>query len=87
MPKVDGGYLRKAASPVYRYNPDFMAYRCREISEKLKKSWLSRFSGRVCLLVLADKTNNNALLALVPIKGDSNCVTSIPTAPCSDVLL
>ena len=28
MPKVtiliDGGYLRKAASPVYRYNPDFI---------------------------------------------------------------
>ena len=34
---IDGGYLRKAASPVYRYNPDFMAYRCREISEKLKR--------------------------------------------------
>ena len=47
----------------------------------------SHFLCRVCLLVLADKTNNNALLALVPIKSDSNCVTSIPTAPRSDVLL
>ncbi len=44
-------------------------------------------SCRVCLLVLADETNNNARLALVPIKSDSNGITRIPIAPHSDYFL
>ena len=44
-------------------------------------------SCRVCLLVLADETNNDALLALIPIKGDSNGIARILIAPRSDVLM
>ena len=44
-------------------------------------------SRRVRLLVLADKTNNNALLTLVPIKSDSDSIARILTAPRSDYLL
>ena len=47
--------------------------------------YTSHFSCRVRLLVLTDKTNNDALLALVPIKSDPNGIARILTAPRSDM--
>lgn len=50
-----------------------------------RKIFRPYFSCRIRLLVLTDETNNDALLALVPIKSDSNGIARILTAPRSDM--